>query len=353
AEYLVFDIDGRDLHVLNAANGETIKKISVKNNPDYKIETFSEFKNVLAAKFSNNSSMAVISIMAMSKLLEIIVVDYKTEKLLWRFYTDKNLVSHTYPRLFDLDGDSLDELLAGGFVFNHRGELLWKCDSYGSYQDFAAGDIDPEHKGLEVVYAGYWPDWYKKLECRGLDGYIWKLDMPWNSHHSMVADFYPDRPGMEILQRTYGDDKSGGWRHIIVGANNGKGKILDREFVPKVPWLNMSASNGNYPRTIYWRDNKKADIMVIERHVSQPRVAVVDAKEGNMLALVPLQGSTEGGAVAADLAGDGREEIMVWTEGLIIIYANSEKPRKRIPCPWKDRYYRINKQIQNFIYHPF
>lgn len=286
---------------------------------------------------------------------EIAAISAADGSLLWE--TDEYRgIEHSPLRQTDLDGDGLDEV-AGASIIDHDGTKMNDWDLGGAYlsmDSIAVADVVPGGP-LEVVLA----------EQRGANSHtdmvnheriLFRALNPWNWEDPdkvTVGDFDPERPGLEILNRSSGGDGTARrgdeepYRNELAPwVLDAEGELLCKYYVNdhKPEWWTGHGIEEMAP--IDWDGDETAEIAAKERHA-----------EGAGAIINPItcefQQVFEGQAVrlyVADLVGDAREEVVVLDRrGFVRIIGNAApnlNPAK--PSPWSQQHYRRQKQNWNY-----
>ncbi|MCL5269100.1 MAG: hypothetical protein M1457_00755 [bacterium] len=266
-------------------------------------------------------------------------------------------IEHSPLRLADLDGDGRDEV-AGAAMIDHDGKLMhqWVLDGrHQSMDSIAIGDVIPGGP-LEVVLA----------EQRGANSHtdmvnseaiVWRALNPWNWEDPdkvVIGDFDPERPGLEIYNRSSGGDgvvprtKEEPFRYELgPWVLDAQGEVIAKYYLNdhKPAW--WTGHGIEEIHRIDWDGGARDYLAAKERHRSGA-AAIVDALTGEFRVILPARALR---VYAADLEGDAREEVAVIDEaGTIKIFINAApNPHPPKPSPWTRQPYR--RQKQNWDYY--
>ena len=274
---------------------------------------------------------------------------------LWR--TDQyRSIEHSPLRQADLDGDGLDEI-AGAAIIDNDGKRMNAWDLgriHESMDSIVIADIVPGLP-LEVALA----------EQRGANSHtdvvnsdeiVFRALNPWNWEDPdklVVGDFDPERPGLEIFNRSSGGDGTTPRGREKEFADeeapwvlDAKGDLITKYYVNdhKPEWWTGSGLEEIF--RINWDGSPRDRIAGKERH-RLGASAIVDPISCAFEVIFP--GHAER-IYVADVLGDWREEVMtVDTGGTIEIYWNeSPNPNPEKPRYWKQQHYRRQKQNWNY-----
>lgn len=226
----------------------------------------------------------------------------------------------------DIDNDGRDEVILGSAVLDDNGKLLWNT-GLGHPDAFYVTDIDPNRKGLEIIY-GIEPPLKSNAIClvEALTGkIIWGCQHPTTHAHSqgLLADIDPDNPGMEFY---IGEkEKRDRWLYSAID-----GKLLS-----------TNVDLGSLaPNPIYWDDTS------FKAYINRGNIVKY---KGERL------GRIQGAVIAlGDIAGDWREEIITSLPGELRIYSTTILSKTRKICFMQDRLYRLDVAMSamGYLYPP-
>jgi len=286
----------------------------------------------------------------------------------------------------DVDGDGLDEVIGGNMVDND-GTVIdlgytkkWVNENHSAkfidhLDCIAVGDFRPDLPGLEwvmteedhlpgPVYDNYWHTTMLHYDpANPSNGIIWTKETNLFENESYrepeevnIGDFDPDRPYCEVWNRSRFNAFNGNSQHPWVYDAYGN-QFADFRMDQVLPPGFNSHSRGNGEGieviwTIDWFGGPKDYIVGEARHV-KGNVGLFDAITGEAIwTTMGSDPSIETGSLyVADVAGDSREEIIIYNEydGKIKVFWNSkDNPYPPKPNKWNDPLYRRLKQNWNY-----
>jgi len=303
---------------------------------------------------------------------------------LWRVEQDRNTGNGYYEGYWgpahgsflcaDIDRDGKDEVIGvnmiddNGIPVSLGYPASWVGQDPGGYIDhidaMSIGDYLPDRPGLEwILTEEDWKgqtDWHATLMSS--DGVIWRKEVnlftyEWEREPQNVAvgNFDDDRAGIEVwLRSRFGSDRSQHpWLFDAAGT-----LFSDYETVNTLPsGFNTDPDYGNKEGletiwTIDWTGAKQEHIAAKARH-NHGNVGVFDAVTGEALWTTvgsdPLVKASS--IYVADVAGDGREEVILFdeTDSKIKVYWNeASNPNDSRPDKWNDPLYQRIKQNWNY-----
>lgn len=341
-EEIAFLQEDDSILVLNAATGETKYRLGDLGRP-------------AAVAVANLRGLGDRDIVLQYDLTDLRAIQGEDGKTIWE--TDEYRgIEHSPFRQADLDGDGLDEI-AGAALIDHDGKRMheWVLEGrHESMDSVLIADIEPGGP-LEVALA----------EQRGANSHtdvvnseriVWRALNPWNweDPDKLVAgDFDPDRPGLEVFNRSSGGDgvaprskeepfaeEEAPW---VLDA---KGSLITKYYLndKKPEW--WTGHGLEEICRIDWDGDAKDELAGKERHKTGA-AAIVDAISGEFLVVFRVRAVR---LYAADIEGDSREEVIALDEsGTIKVFTdtepNSHAPK---PSPWRHNWYRRQKQNWNY-----
>lgn len=265
--------------------------------------------------------LAVRGIYGMMKVDAWVLKDKKLEKV-WRWTNERapfmyqGQGQHSI-KTADIDGDGCDEILAGSIAIDNDGRTMWST-GYGHGDRFYLGDIDPERPGLEVWYIFEEPHPHNGASLWDARTGNLIFGIPQASRDNelglaIAGDIDPNYPGMECA----------GGRHFYTA----KGQKIDGP-VPPQDFL------------VWW------DADLLREIYSRRRIY---KWKGDVLGDVP--GSVQ---QIADILGDWREEIVVYTGGELRIYSTVIPAADRRFCLMQDPLYRndVTHRSMGYAHYP-
>lgn len=342
-EELAFLLNDDRILVLNAATGETKYRLGDLGRP-------------AAIAVADLRGLGDRDILLQYDLTHLRAVQGEDGRTIWETNEYKG-IEHSPLRQADLDGDGLDEI-AGAVLIDHDGRRMHKWVLEGRHESMDSiliADIEPGGP-LEVALA----------EQRGANSHtdvvnseriVWRALNPWNweDPDKLVAgDFDPDRPGLEVFNRSSGGDgvapRSKEEPFVEEEAPwvlDAKGVLITKYYLnDKKPewWIGHGLEEIS---RIDWDGDAKDELAGKERHKAGAG-AIVDAISGEFLVIFRVKAVR---LYTADIEGDSREEVIALDEsGTIKVFTNTE-PNSHAPkpSPWRHNCYR--RQKQNWDYY--
>ncbi|MBN2023574.1 MAG: hypothetical protein JW809_12385 [Pirellulales bacterium] len=226
--------------------------------------------------------------------------------VLWRHEMRPTAMGHI-PTVADLDGDGREEVVLGETALGQGGKILWQRD-FGIHADCTAVADLADSPGREVLVSICQKGPMYCLSARG--DTLWKKSREDVPHGQAVwtGDFLPDRPGTEVIVLRSG--------HIgdfltLSGTDGGEIARFQHEgelhaypdFPVAVHWTSPDTSALWVPvdrRLVDGRGHTVANLGSLDKHVVA-RLGSGASKQ----ALAPQ-------AIAVDLRGDARQELIVY-----------------------------------------
>lgn len=248
--------------------------------------------------------------------------------------------AHNGARVADLDGDGRDEIL-GPTIFSPDGELLFKVPLRGHIDSVFVGNVDPDREGLEVVMLeeGGGAEGNRVFLCT-------KDELIYETHYehqepqnAALGRFDLARTGMQVWCRSRYPE------HQLPFVFDMTGEMISTYAMDDVAPDGWTASGVETIFTIDWTGREKQLCCAKERHTDGD-VCIYDGVTGEFVLQIP-----EGAArlYVADIAGDWREEIVVWNGSELHWYENpAPNPRPDQPRLWDQQHYRRARQTWNY-----
>ncbi|MCG7213879.1 hypothetical protein [Paenibacillus mucilaginosus] len=225
-------------------------------------------------------------------------------RLLWTFEGNPG----HYPWCHDLDGDGLDEVMAGYDLLDARGQVRWSCLDLDDHADCIwVGDVNGDgHK--ELVIGGSVTVMYDR-EGREL----WRYTGSIESQHVALGRFCPDLPGLQVagLDRMVREDT----------GKRQKGKdalfLLDAE--GNEVWKEDRTTDGwlTIIETLHGWDESGLDYILAYRRGGGVYPSLYDGRMQVRAAF-----DAEGYAAHGDLLGTGRTQVIIYDGQTASVYSN-------------------------------
>jgi len=232
-----------------------------------------------------------------------------------------------FPWPFDWDGDGRDELMAGCNFLDDDGTLAWSCEGQGpeSVDSIWAGDLDQDPTNGTAIVLGAGDTF--AFDATGT--LLWRVDTV-EAQNVVIGDFRPELPGLEVA----------GLDRVLRGANgtdalfiiSATGELLEKESRPEGSGWSTIVS-----RLRGYGSEHDELILAYGRVGAEPTLydgelrAVATIPEGQNLVM------------AADVCGDGREELLAYSDSFVRVYANAPCPLEQLvtgrPRPQPKRLY--------------
>lgn len=266
-------------------------------------------------------------------------------------------IEHSPLRMADLDGDGRDEV-AGAALIDHDGKRMneWELDGHHEWMDsIAIADI-VSGGPLEVALAEQ-RGGESHTDVVNADRIVWRTLNPWNWEDPdklVVGDFDPERPGLEVFNRSSGGDGTAkrGDEEPYASEEapwvlDSRGELIAKYYVNdrKPEW--WTGHGIEEIHRIDWDGDNRDELAAKERH-KVGAAAILDAVSGEFRVIFPVEAVR---LYAADVKGDSREEVIVLdAAGIVKVIENTaENVHPKKPSPWTRNPYR--RQKQNWDYY--
>ncbi|MCX6956375.1 MAG: hypothetical protein NTV51_29930 [Verrucomicrobia bacterium] len=226
----------------------------------------------------------------------------------------------------DVNGDGKDEIILGSAALTHAGKPLWNTKK-GHPDVCYVADFDPQRPGLEIFYG------LEKGQPRGgvalhdarTGAEIWGNPEKTVHVHSqgMVGDIIPDEPGIEC----YAGESKGGTGWWLYSAS---GKLINREDLGELA-----------PKALFWLGGTTKMYVSGKKIYQWPKKEVGQLPSSRIVAI-------------ADFLGDWREEMIVAMDGELRIYTTTAPTEISRPWLMEDPLYRndVTTQTMGYFYPP-
>jgi len=217
-------------------------------------------------------------------------------ELLWK---GEGQIGH-YPFPSDVDGDGRDEIAIGYALWDDDGRLLWSHDQeLKDHSDaIAVTNLSGDEKAEPRVYSSGSDEGLLIFDLRGK---LLKHVRVGHNQSPSIGNFRPDLPGLEYFSINF-------WKNPgIVTLFDGNGTVLSQ---------GEPIHTGSPMLPVNWRGDGQEFVLLSG-----------NAKEGGMLdghlrrvVMFPDDGHPDLAANVLDLAGDARDEVVLWDQRRVWIY---------------------------------
>ncbi|MBM6715339.1 hypothetical protein H6B15_01500 [Gemmiger formicilis] len=228
--------------------------------------------------------------------------------LLWKF--THNNTGH-FPYAYDFNGDGKDEIFSCYNMISSDGKLVWQLPISTDHTDeIVIGRFDPDVDDDLIAIVSGWEgfmivDKQGNIRARDINGHGQRIS---------VANYCPDRPGLQICTTTYWENQG------IVYLYDCKGREI---------WHQEPKCNGNVIAPVNWQGDGTELILLN----GNPELGGLIDGEGDQVVRFPADGHPDMCAEVIDLTGDARDEIVLWDAKHMYIYTQDR------PCTLTDREY--------------
>ncbi|MCA9471520.1 MAG: hypothetical protein MRJ96_01270 [Nitrospirales bacterium] len=281
---------------------------------------------------------------------QLAAIRLDTGALLWTYegYVGQK---HGGFRTADIDLDGRDEVI-GVTILDDDGKKLntWEypvtIDTIDAPHIDAvhAYDIDPSIPGLEVLLLE--EHWGKSKPANhttlvNADKVIWRANREYiEPQNSAIGEFDLSAPGLEIWSRSRFDKAQLPWIY------NAQGEVIAQYALNDMKPEDWSDSGIEFINAIHWDGNGLQHIAAKERH-TEGKVAILNPMTGEFL---KVWDETAAHLLVADVAGDAREEIIVFNNKTkeIRIYWNEKPGSGDTQRLWLHNHYQRAKDNYNY-----
>lgn len=323
-----------ELLILDGKTGEVKKKAPAP----YSTEDGSELLGIPNGRYAfdrlNPDGIRICNISGKKRPSDILLKDRYSRlyaydenlNFLWKFQNGKN-TGH-FPYTQDFNGDGRDEIFCGYNMISADGELIWTLPVQADHTDeIAAGKF---RKGSGRGYLAL---------ASGTDGFIIS-DLQGNivfregighAQRISIGNYTPERREFGICLVNY-------WGHQgIIYMYDTNGNTL---------WEKETGQNGQLLTPVNWTGDGR-DLILTN---AQPGQGGLLDGEGDLVVPFPEDGHPVLCAEAANLTGDGRDELMVWDHRRMYIYTQDRDSGSSVQVPVKYPHYNGSNYRGEYSY---
>ena len=221
-----------------------------------------------------------------------------------------------YPLVYDWNGDGKDEVMAGYFFLQSDGTQVWTTNTTSKpeltmHADcLATADVDGDpSNGYEIVVGGnvaamfHWKD----------GSQIWEDNNTVEDQQMGIGEYRSDSPGLEVvlLDRIGPRTAQGHDSNVLLSSTD---KLLWKETRTDFGWISVTENMNN------WLGDG-SDLILSYHRGGQTPATLYDGYD-KVVAQFPHSGSLVDNVQHANLCGDDKEEVLVYNESSVWIYAN-------------------------------
>jgi len=221
-----------------------------------------------------------------------------------------------FPLIYDWDHDGKDEVMAGYFFLESDGTQVWTTNTTSKpeltmHADcLATADVDGDpSNGYEIVVGGnvaamfHWKD----------GSQIWEDSNTVEDQQMGIGEYRSDSPGLEVvlLDRIGPRTAQGHDANVLLSSTD---KLLWKESRTDYGWITVTENMNN------WLGDG-SDLILSYHRGGQTPPTLYDGYD-KVVAQFPHSGNLVDNVQHADICGDGKEEVIVYNESSVWIFAN-------------------------------
>ena len=221
-----------------------------------------------------------------------------------------------YPLIYDWDADGKDEVMGGYFFFESDGTQVWTTNTTSKpeltmHADcLATADVDGDpSNGYEIVVGGdhaamfHWKDGTQ----------IWEDSNTVENQQMGIGEYRSDSPGLEVvlLDRIGPRTAQGHDANVLLSATD---KLFWKEQRTDFGWITVTENMNN------WLGDG-SDLILSYHRGGQTPATLYDGYQ-KVVTQFPHTGSLVDLVLHANICGDDKEEVIVYNESALWIYAN-------------------------------
>lgn len=222
-----------------------------------------------------------------------------------------------FPWVYDLNGDGLDEVMAGYDLLDAKGQPLWSCHDLDDHADCIwVGDVNGDGKP-ELVIGGSVTVMY---DAEGQE--LWRYEGSVESQHVALGRFRPELPGLQIagLDRLVREDDGLGKKgKDALFLLDSEGRELWKEERTTPGWLTIAETLQR------WTPDAPDYILAYHRGGG----VYPTLYDGHLNEVVHFP--ADGYAVHADLLGTGTEQVVIYNDERAELFASASQDLTAAP----------------------
>jgi hypothetical protein len=237
-------------------------------------------------------------------------IDDATSKAGTQLWTHKGTTGH-FPLVYDWDGDGKDEVMAGYEFLESDGTVKWTVKNLTMHADcIATADVDGNPaNGYEIVIGGNHAsmfDWKTGTV-------LWEDNNTVENQQMGIGEYRSDYAGLEVvlLDRIGPRTSTGHDANVLLSATD---KLIWKETRTDYGWITVTENMNNW-------DGKGTDLILSYHRGGQTPATLYDGYQ-KVIAQFPHSGNLVDNAQHANLCGDDKEEVVVYNESGLWIFAN-------------------------------
>ncbi|HML45669.1 MAG TPA: hypothetical protein PKE04_02825 [Clostridia bacterium] len=250
-------------------------------------------------------------------------------EVLWTYAAPVNPGHFPYAK--DVNGDGRDEVFVGYDLLSADGELLWSLPIHTDHTDeIIIGKTDPDRGELILMASGY-----EGFNISDLEGNLIARRQTGHAQRISCGNYRPDLPGLETAMVTYWGNQG------ILFLYDCKGREL---------WSCEPSTNGNILTPVNWTGDGQ-DLILLSGNCE--RGGMIDGW-GHQVVRFPDDGHPELCCEAFDIAGDARDEVILWDTQKMYIYTQDRSfAGDRIAKPEKYPHYNASNYRGEYAFPNF
>jgi len=256
-------------------------------------------------------------------------IDGKSADLLWRIEQPR-AGGHNLD-IADIDGDGVQEVIAGGICYNGNGTIRWEAEPFGHTDISKPARIVPGMEGMQICYAVENPKEQTGVYLLDNKGKtLWK-EFFHHAHYGWIARHAPGVDGLHP--------------HV---AEDGRRETRDHFpiFLPDgSTWLNLSDWQRKNFVPVSW--DERPEVVFVLRKENKRIVRLLESGELEELpgSKLPEGGKYERNLGCVDVVGDFRENIVALDieRNRLMILMNPTVATRRGYSPMDDFEYRHDR----------